>query len=378
MNLASVKAPAQVARPSAWDVLNGLPTPIVVLDRKDRVVLANGAAENFLNASATLLRERSWAGLLPPDSPVRDLVREARQLEGPVAAYDIDVQLVTGSRTRADVLIAPTGDALQWLSVSFQPRSVPLMVDRQMVHQGAARSAVGVAALLAHEIKNPLSGIRGAAQLLAQNEPPEGRELTDLICTEVDRIAKLVDRMEGFTDTRPLERAAQNIHAILGHARRVALQGFASQVLIEERYDPSLPEVSGSRDALVQVFLNLLKNASEASGGQGKITITSAFRQGLKVASRGSSKRISLPIEVCVIDNGPGAPPEIVDHMFDPFVTSKRGGSGLGLALVAKIVGDHGGLVEYDRGEHPPRTTFRVLLPVHEQASGPRAQKVVG
>ena len=363
--------------PELGDLLNALPTPMLVLDGNDRIRLANAAAETFFNTSASLLEERGFAGLLPGDSVLIALLDEARGLEGGYAAYDVELSFVGGRTTRVDVLVGPVTDAQGWRTISLQTRSVALMVDRQMIHQGAARSAVGVAALLAHEIKNPLSGIRGAAQLLAQTADADGEELTELICTEVDRITRLVDRMEGFTDTRPLVRAPQNIHAILGHVRRVAEPGVGRGILFRERYDPSLPDVMGDHDALVQVFLNLVKNAAEAIGqdgtiDDGEIVMTTAYRHGLRVAVRGSARRISLPLEVCIIDNGPGAPAEIADHLFDPFVTSKRSGGGLGLALVAKIVGDHGGIIEYERThEARPRTVLRVLLPMADARSAP-------
>lgn len=368
MSMSVAKRAPSITPPGPLEILGTLPTPVLVLDPESQVAYANLAAETFLNASQTSLKERGLDALLPSDSPVLSLVHEARLLRGNYAAYDIEIGLITGARHRADVLIAPIAESPGWLSVSFQTRAVASMVDRQMVHQGAARSAVGVAALLAHEIKNPLSGIRGAAQLLAQTSDAESQELTSLICEEVDRIRALVDRMEGFTDTRPLERGPQNIHAILSHVRRVAEQGVAKGLKISESYDPSLPPVSGNRDALIQVFLNLVKNAAEALGERGgEIRITTAYRHGLRVAVRGSSRRVSVPIEICVIDNGPGVPPELADCLFDPFVTSKRSGGGLGLALVAKIVGDHGGIVEYDRSATPMRTTFRILLPMHEE-----------
>jgi len=354
------------AAPSPADILSFLPTPVLVIDPAGCIVQANMAAESLFNTSQAALRERGWDPLLSADSPFRGLLGDAQRGEGNFAAYDLDLNLVGGARIRADVLIAPMPDRPGWLTVAFQTRAVASLVDRQLVHQGAARSAVGVAAMLAHEIKNPLSGIRGAAQLLAQNLDDDGRELTTLVCTEVDRIRTLVDRMESFTDTRPVERAPENIHAILGHVRRVAEQGFANGLTIRERYDPSLPPVLGNRDALVQVFLNLVKNAAEALDRGGEILLTTAYRHGLRVAVKGSDRRVSVPLEVCVIDNGPGAPADLGEHLFDPFVTSKRSGQGLGLALVAKIVGEHGGIVEYERLQVPPRTIFRVLLPMQE------------
>ncbi len=358
----------------AAELLAGLAVPAVLVAPDTSLLVANLAAENFLNASQQALAERGWSAAFGPDSIVEGLVARARREGGGCAAFDVTLAFPGGRHARADVLVSPVGEAPDWLTVAFQTRSVATLVDRQVVQQGAARSAVGVAAMLAHEIKNPLSGIRGAAQLLRASQSEEGQELTDLIVAEVDRIAKLVDRMESFTDTRPLRLRPENIHEVLGHVRRVAEQGFAQGIRIVERYDPSLPLVAANRDALVQVFLNLLKNAAEATGKNGKIRITTAFRPGLKVRAGGRGAAVSLPLEVRVIDDGPGIPADLGDHVFEPFVSSKRGGSGLGLALVAKIVADHGGLVEYERIGDPGETVFRVLLPItHEpRAKDPR------
>jgi two-component system nitrogen regulation sensor histidine kinase GlnL len=349
------------------DLLATLPIPVIVLSPDGALVVANAAAETLLNASQASLRERGWSSGLTADSALVTLVAEARGHGGPITAFDTELAFAGGRVARADVFITPLADAPGWTTVCFQARPAATLVDRQLVHQGAALSAVGVAAMLAHEIKNPLSGIRGAAQLLAANADPESRELTELIRDEVDRVAALIDRMEGFTDTRPVAKAAENIHSVLGHVRRVAESGFARGITIRERYDPSLPAVAGNRDALIQVFLNLVKNAAEAivSAGElpGEITLTTAYRHGVRVASAGSRVRVSLPLEVCVIDTGAGAG-EVAQHMFEPFVSSKRAGGGLGLALVAKIVSDHGGIVEYERSADPPRTVLRVLLPM--------------
>ena len=344
-----------------------LPMPVVVFDPAGAVTFANVAAQGFLNASLWALRERGFAAALAPGTPTAALIDRARAAGAHVAAYDSEVVLAGGRPVRADVFVTPLTDGSGGTMVSFQARNGPTLVERQRVGEGAALSAIGVAAMLAHEIKNPLSGIRGAAQLLGQAADPDARELTTLIQREVDRVVALIDRMEDFTDTRPLARTAGNIHAVLGQVRDIAVQGFASGIPIRERYDPSLPPVAGNHDALVQVFLNLVKNAAEAviaaGGTGGEIILTTAYRHGFRIAAEGSGQRVALPLEICVIDTGAGPRPGMAEHMFEPFVSSKRSGGGLGLALVAKIVGDHGGVVEFERACDPPRTILRVLLP---------------
>ena len=350
--------------PAPAEVLSATQVPLVLTDRSGHPVSCNPAAEMLFGRSEKLLAEKGWEGLLPPDSPMRALLHEAAAGGAELGAYDVEVAMIERSSVTADILIAPLGDGGEYLTVALQRRSVAGLVERRSDNRGAARSAAALAAMLAHEIKNPLSGIRGAAQLLGSSgsADDEGRgELSDLIISEVERIRALVDRMERFTDPRPAALKPENIHAILSHVRMLAE---AEGAHVEERYDPSLPEVAADRDALVQLFLNLAKNAREAAGPDGRIVLTTAYRHGLKIGVPGSGGRIAVPIEVCVIDDGPGAPPEIAAHMFDAFVTSKRGVGGLGLALVAKIASDHRGHIEYERNEREGRTIMRLLLPM--------------
>jgi two-component system, NtrC family, nitrogen regulation sensor histidine kinase GlnL len=326
------------------------------------VTEANAASEALLNLSRAAIVGRNVEEMI--GHPLALVSNDA-----PIAAFDVALSLPGNRHQRGDLMVAPLPERAGWRVVTIHGRARSHLVARRADREGGTLTATGAAAMLAHEIKNPLSAIRGAAQLLEANGDDGSRDLTRLIRDEVDRVAALIDRMEGFTDTRPLELGPQNIHAILGHAREVALQGFAGGVTIREIYDPSLPAVLGHRDSLVQVLINLLKNAAEAMRDgpprktPGAITLTTAYRHGVSLLTARGDVRQSLPIEVCVIDEGPGAPPEIAEHLFDPFVTSKRSGRGLGLALVDKLIADQGGIVEYAREGDPERTVFRLLLP---------------
>ena len=201
--------------------------------------------------------------------------------------------------------------------------------------------------------------------------------LARLVREEVDRIVDLIDKVEVFGDDRPIEREPINIHVILDRVKLLAKSGVARGISFYEEYDPSLPPVYGNRDQLVQVFLNLVKNAAEALERTQKpeIRISTAFRPGIRISVQGVSQRISLPLEIVIEDNGPGVSPDLLPILFDPFVTTKPNGSGLGLALVAKIIGDHGGVIDSD--SRPGRTRFRILLPVASDAFVPETEEAL-
>ena len=350
-------------------VLDALPHPVVMVSADGRIANANAAAEAFFEASLPLLRRNLLHDLVPFGSPLLALIEQVRTRGAAVNEYKVDLATPRNPGERlVDLYVAPLPERPGYVVVMLQERTIADKMDRQLTHRGAARSVTALAAMLAHEIKNPLSGIRGAAQLLEQSVPDEeDRTLTRLICEEADRIVKLVDRMEVFTDERPIEREPVNIHVVLEHVKRLAQSGFARHIKFVEDYDPSLPPVFANRDQLIQVFLNLLKNAAESIGEtapDGEIGLSTAFRPGVRLSVPGNAKaRVSLPLQFCVRDNGPGVPEDLLPHLFDPFVTTKPTGSGLGLALVAKIVGDHGGIIECEA--QPRHTTFRVLMPMY-------------
>jgi two-component system nitrogen regulation sensor histidine kinase GlnL len=346
-------------------ILGALPVPVMLLDAENRFRYVNHAAEQFLGVSAAQLAALRLTDLVPQDNPLYLLIDQVRQSEATVSDHDLTLDSPRLHKSAITVQGSALPEEPGGVLLVMQDSSAARALDRQLAFRGAARSVSGMAAILAHEVKNPLSGIRGAAQLLEISVAPEDRELAVLIRDEADRIRALVERMEIFGE-KPIARGAVNIHRVLEHVRKLAQSGFAAHVRFHEVYDPSLPPVWGNRDQLVQVILNLVKNAAEAvtdaAQHNPEIVLTTAYQHGMRLAVPGSTERVELPLTVMVRDNGPGIQEDILPHLFDPFVSSKAAGNGLGLALVAKLMGDHGGLIEVD--SRPGRTEFRLHLPV--------------
>jgi len=343
-------------------IAGALPMPLLVVGADQQLLFVNPAAEQFFDTGAGLLLKQKIDDLVPFGSPLIGLMTQARERGASVGERMMDLSTPHHGERIADVTVTPLPEPENAVIVTLQERSLAQRIERQLMHRGAVRSMHGMASVLAHEIKNPLAGIRGAAQLLEDAVPDSEKNLTHLICAETDRIRTLIDRMESFGDTRNFPRNPVNIHEVLYRVRSIASTSFARDAMFIETFDPSLPPVLGDFDQLVQVFLNLVRNASDAlpeSGGE--ITLTTGYRPGVRFGAAVSGERQSLPLEVTVRDNGAGIPTDLMPCIFDPFVTTKAYGRGLGLALVAKIIGDHGGVIECDSA--PGRTMFRVLLP---------------
>ena len=342
-----------------------LPMPAVLVDAGARILAVNPAAETFLNASSRSLIGQPVLDRLSIDAPMEDAFARARANRSELFINDAFVTTGEKAPVQCTLQIAPLQDDPDTLMLLILPREIADRLGRAAHATSAAKSAIGMAEMLAHEIKNPLAGISGAAQLLAMGLGPQDREMTDLIVEETRRIVKLLEQVEQFGNLRPPERRAVNIHDALDRARRSARMGFAAHMTILEDYDPSLPPTMADSDQLMQVFLNLFKNAAEASPKGGTIRLHTFYDLSLRLRRKDGTGG-ALPLQIEIIDDGPGIPPDLAPDIFEPFVSGRENGTGLGLALVSRIITDHGGWISVD--SVPGRTVFRMSLPTAPKA----------
>ncbi|MEY4696981.1 MAG: hypothetical protein RIT14_1409 [Pseudomonadota bacterium] len=356
--------PYRTPYPVPGVVWASLPLPALLIGGDNRIAEVNPAGEIFLNASSRSLMGQPALDRLAIDAPMDEAMARARTNQSPLFINDVDV--TTGERppVQCNIQVAPMHDNPEVILLIISPRDIADRLGRLMQVKSAAKSAIGMAEMLAHEIKNPLAGISGAAQLLSMGLSAEDRELTDLIVEETRRIVKLLEQVEHFGNLRPPDRRSVNIHDALDRARKSAMVGFAAHMQITEDYDPSLPPTYADPDQLMQVFLNLIKNAAEACqrAGMGRnIRLHTFYDLSLRLRGKDGQPR-ALPLQIEITDDGPGIPPDIAADIFEPFVSGRENGTGLGLALVSKIISDHDGWISVD--SVPGRTVFRVSLPM--------------
>ncbi|OUS33426.1 PAS domain-containing sensor histidine kinase [Rhodobacterales bacterium 56_14_T64] len=339
---------------------SSLPIPAFLIDADDRIIEMNSAAEGFLNSSRKSVLGRPVWDEIAIDAPIEGAFARARRDDAPLFVNDIDVGSGNRAPLQCGIQVAPVAGHPGQMLLMLSPRELAGRMTRTHSAKSAAQSAIGMAEMLAHEIKNPLAGITGAAQLLSMNLVPEDMELTDLIVGECRRIVKLLEQVEQFGNLSEPDFHPVNLHDVLDRARRSAALGFGAHMTITEDYDPSLPMAWGDADQLLQVVLNLLKNASEAADStHGTIKIRTFYEHSFRLRrSDGTGK--TLPLQIEIIDDGPGLPPAIRDDIFDPFVSGRENGTGLGLALVSKIISDHNGWISVSSA--PGRTVFRLSL----------------
>jgi len=343
-------------------IFAALPNPVFVLDRENRFIYLNQAAEIFFQSSRMMLLGTPLTSIMPADSNFLSMVNRARAQSISVGDQGVELAGPKIGLKLINVQITPLGDREPCLLITIQERALAERLRGQSLFRGAARSIAAMAALLAHEVKNPLAGIKGAAQLLEADLDAEGQGLTRMIVEESDRVAALLDRMEGFAGGANLVLAPLNIHEILDHCLNVAQASYGAHMKIKRFYDPSLPLVNGHRDLLIQAFINIIKNASEATELNSEITIKTSYSQGRRLTFAAVNGGSYAPVQVEVIDNGRGISEELRDHIFDPFVSGRSGGSGLGLTMVASVIADHGAMIDVE--SVPGQTVFRMNFPV--------------
>lgn len=350
-------------------ISDDVPFPLlIVAPDMTHIVWANQAAQEWASMSLRRLTEKTISELIiNPEPLLKAGLRSQRDLAS-VSLHNFQLKRSDTNSITSDITAFPSGENI---GLMFHPIGP---VPNQSRTADFAATAMG--RMLAHEIKNPLAGIDGAAQLLALDiDDEDSLALTDLIRSEINRIRRLADRMESLGDSDPENIAPLNIHTLLEKARRIVENAAPETLTFKEHYDPSLPPVTGDEDTLMQALLNLIKNAAESienTGVPGIIKLETSFRSGVTRRSPETGATRQLPIEIRIIDDGPGVSDDVRHRLFQPFVTDKPAGQGLGLALVSKVASAHGGLVELT--SRPGKTVFSILLPAEARSVYEAAQ----
>lgn len=352
--------------PEADQILAGLPDAVFTIDKRNQIGSANPAAENLFRTSSKNLVKQPIQSVLSFDSKrLNDILHDT---QANLVANNISASL-RGRSIPVDFSIGILPGAPDWRIVSLRAKleSLTGSADDQ---SSSNQLGVGAPDVLGHEIKNPLAAIRGAAQLVARRSDDSGKKHTAMIISEVDRIARLIERMQSLSTNQPAKVRAINIHSLVDQVRKSIESGTQYPASISDNFDPSLPDVLADPDSMLQILTNLISNAMAAVSAETnpRVDIITRFSFGGMISTKDERNPVKLPIEVIVQDNGPGVATSLKNDIFAPFVTSKPEGQGLGLALVKKLVSDMNGRVKYDRHVDAGLTRFTVFLPMAEQS----------
>jgi len=350
-------------------LLDLLPFPVLLITEDASFVWLNHAAETFFDSSRTMLVGSELTLFFASDSPIFSLIDRSRSSGRSVSDSSVSFYSPKFGARRGDVNLVPIMGAkgtVSELIITIHEQTSFRQFEDMNQFKGAALSMSKMTALLSHEIKNPLAGIKGAAQLLQMELPEQSHELSEMIVTEADRITSLLNRIDTFSVDAPLSLENLNIHEVLDHTLRVTSASFGRHLVIERQYDPSLPFLDADRELLVQCFLNLFKNASEATAKGGRLKIRTSYNLARYMAQSATKRLVHLPLQIEVEDNGSGISDEVVSHIFEPFISTKTQGSGLGLAMVASIISDHGGAISLK--QVPAGSCFVINLPLSDMA----------
>ena len=343
-------------------IWSAVPFPAFLIDAYDRFLAANSAAENLLGKSVRQLNGIELKRHFGPNSVIIDTLQQARNGNVSMARYGVTMALIDSPQFECAIHVSFLDEAQGVILVVLVTDGSSKKISQSIDNMNGGRSVTSLAAMLAHEIRNPLAGISGAAQLMAMSGDKEATELSELISEEARRIGDLVARVEQYGDQTPIDFKPVNIHTVLDTAVRAAQAGFGRKATFKLVYDPSLPDVPGDSDQLMQVFQNLIKNACEAiDSARGQVKVQTLYNPGMRMKVAGR-KQVNLPMQIDITDNGPGIPMTLIEDIFDPFITTKTNGSGLGLSLVSKVIAAHGGLIECS--SQPGKTTFSIRLPL--------------
>lgn len=351
------------ARPGSSEQIAGLLFALILVDPNSQIVKVNQAAENMLGMGAKRLVGKDLLQVIGPLDPRV----EHRLGTNDAALVAREIMISTDEKERRiNLTVSPLASHPGWRAITLSEVGYD-----ETGNDEELASSMGAPSILAHEIKNPLAAIRGAAQLAARKLTGSDIKLATMITDEVDRIVRLIDRMQQLGARSAETGEPCNPHEAIRSAIATVRAANKAKVEIIEEFDPSLPPVIANRDALEQVLINLISNARDAvsSSGQGQVTVRTRFVSGLAFSAIRFGRAVRLPIEITISDNGPGVERAMRDHIFEPFVSSKKSGQGLGLALVRKLVHDMNGSVSHERDAKRGLTHFRVHLPMASSKS---------